>query len=60
MAAELAATGQLAVSEQEAHDVLWSTTDGTLWHNLVAQRGWSQEQYAEWLGRLWIRMLVDR
>ncbi|WP_260478652.1 hypothetical protein [Kibdelosporangium aridum] len=41
-----AATGQLAVSEEECRDVLWSTTDGALWHRLVEQRGWSEERYA--------------
>ncbi|WP_086848805.1 TetR/AcrR family transcriptional regulator [Amycolatopsis kentuckyensis] len=48
-----AATGRLAVSEDECRDVLWSTTDGTLWHQLVERRGWSDERYAAWLGRLW-------
>lgn len=53
-----ASTGQLAVSQQECRDVLWSTTDGSLWHNLVQQRGWSDELYATWLGRLWVSLLV--
>jgi hypothetical protein len=35
------ATGQLAVAEEECRDVLWSTTDGTLWLRLVEQCGWS-------------------
>ncbi|SMD24599.1 hypothetical protein [Kibdelosporangium aridum] len=38
-----AVTGQLAVSEEECRDVMWSTTDGALWHRLVEQRGWSEE-----------------
>jgi AcrR family transcriptional regulator len=53
-----AATGQLAVSEEECRDVLWSTSDGSLWHGLVEQRDWSDERYAAWLGRLWVSMLV--
>ncbi|QKV80962.1 TetR/AcrR family transcriptional regulator [Amycolatopsis sp. Hca4] len=53
-----AATGQLAVSEEECRDVLWSTTDGTLWHRLVEGRGWSGERYAAWLGRLWVAALL--
>jgi AcrR family transcriptional regulator len=52
------ATGQLAVPEQECRDVLFATTDGSLWHNLVARQGWSDERYAAWLGRLWIATLV--
>ncbi|MDQ4117619.1 MAG: TetR/AcrR family transcriptional regulator [Actinomycetota bacterium] len=57
-AARAADTGRLAVSEQECRDVLWSTTDGTLWHRLVVERGWTDERYAGWLGRMWVAMLV--
>jgi AcrR family transcriptional regulator len=58
MAAEAASTGQLAVSETECRDVIWSMTDGTLWHRLVSERGWTNERFAEWLGRLWVALLV--
>ncbi|MEU0793083.1 hypothetical protein ABZ342_23665 [Amycolatopsis sp. NPDC005961] len=57
-AREAAATGRLAVSEDECRDVLWSTTDGTLWHRLVECQGWSDERYAAWLGRLWVSSFV--
>jgi AcrR family transcriptional regulator len=60
MAREAAATGQLAVSEEECRDVLWATTDGTLWNRLVNERGWLDERFARWLGELWIRLLVRR
>ncbi|HTH06344.1 MAG TPA: helix-turn-helix domain-containing protein [Ilumatobacteraceae bacterium] len=60
MAAEAASTGQLAVSEEECRDVVWSMTDGTLWHRLVTERGWTNERYAEWLGNLWVDRLVRR
>ncbi|ADJ46898.1 hypothetical protein AMES_5073 [Amycolatopsis mediterranei S699] len=53
-----AETGQLAVAEDECRDVLWSTTDGTLWHQLVERRAWSDERYAAWLGRLWVSALL--
>lgn len=59
MAAEAATTGQLAVSEEECRDVLWSMTDGMLWHRLVNERGWSNERFAEWLGRVWVDRLVN-
>jgi AcrR family transcriptional regulator len=59
MAKMAAATGQLAVSEEECRDVVWSMTDGLLWHRLVQERGWSQERFAAWLGRLWVSLLVD-
>jgi hypothetical protein len=58
MAREAAATGQLAVSEQECRDVIWAMTDGQLWYELVVERGWTDERYAEWLGRLWVAALV--
>jgi len=58
MAAEAAKTGQLAVSEDECRDVIWSMTDGMLWHRLVNERGWSNERFAEWLGQMWVRILV--
>lgn len=54
-----AATGLLALSEEGCRDVLFATTDGSLWHNLVVQRGWSDERYAAWLGRMWLAVLVD-
>ena len=54
-----AATGQLTVPEVECRDVLFATTDGSLWHNLVERRGWSDERYAAWLGRLWVATLVE-
>jgi TetR/AcrR family transcriptional regulator, regulator of autoinduction and epiphytic fitness len=59
-AREAAATGQLAVSEQECRDVLWATLDGALWHQLVTERGWSDERFAAWLSQLWISTLVLR
>ena len=54
-----AVTGQLAVSEDECRDVLWATLDGALWHRLVAERGWSDERFAAWLGQLWTSALVQ-
>lgn len=58
MAAEVAETGQLAVSEEECRDVIWSMTDGMLWHRLVNERGWTNERFADWLGHVWIALLV--
>jgi AcrR family transcriptional regulator len=60
MAREAARTGQLATSEQECRDIIWSMTDGMLWHRLVNQRGWSNKRFAEWLGRTWVDILVRR
>ncbi len=60
MAAGAAATRQLAVTEDECRDVIWSMTDGMLWHRLVNERGWSNERFAEWLGGMWVHLLVRR
>ncbi|MEA3054579.1 MAG: hypothetical protein QOD30_11 [Actinomycetota bacterium] len=58
MAAEAGRTGQLTVSEDECRDVMWSMTDGMLWHRLVNVRGWTSERFAEWLGTSWVDMLT--
>lgn len=58
MAAEAARTGQLSVPEGECRDVVWAMTDGQLWHQFVQLRGWSDERFADWLGRTWVAMLV--
>jgi hypothetical protein len=53
-----AATGRLGVSQAECVDVLYTALDGHLWHRLVAQRGWSDESFANWLGKLLVDELV--
>ena len=53
-----AATGQLGISEHECRDVLFATMDGALWQRLVAERGWSDERYAAWLGRMWVQLFL--
>lgn len=58
MAADAVKTGQLAVTEEECRDIVWSMTDGVLWHRLVNERGWSNERFAEWLAAVWTRLLV--
>ena len=58
MAKEAAQTGQLAVSEDQCRDFLWAMTDGTLWHRLVNERGWPEDQYVEWLASMWVSVLV--
>jgi AcrR family transcriptional regulator len=58
MARDAAATGRLAVSEEECRDLIWATSDGALWHRLVVERGWSDEQYAAHLGRMWVAAMV--
>jgi AcrR family transcriptional regulator len=59
MATEAATTGQLAVTVDECRDVMWSMTDGMLWHRLVTERGWTNERFAEWLGQMWVGLLLQ-
>jgi len=54
-----AETGQLGVSEEECRDVVFSTSDGALWHALVGARGWSDERFAAWLAQVWTAALVE-
>jgi AcrR family transcriptional regulator len=58
MAREGEATGQLAVSMQRCRDVAWALIDGNLWHQLVTERGWTDDDYAEWLGQVLVATLV--
>jgi AcrR family transcriptional regulator len=53
-----AATGQLAVSEQECRELLAATLDGALWHRLVEEGGWSEDRFAQLLGTIWVATLV--
>lgn len=53
-----ATTGQLAVGEKECRDLLAATMDGALWYRLVEERGWSDDQFAQLLGSMWVAALV--
>ena len=53
-----AATGQLRVSQEECRDVVYAALDGALWVRLVAEQGWTDERYAEWLGAMWTAALL--
>lgn len=53
-----AATGQLGISEDECRDVLFATMYAALWQRLVAERGWSDERYTAWLGRMWVQLFI--
>jgi hypothetical protein len=33
-------------------------SDSLLWHRLVNERGWTDERFADWSRRLWVRLLV--
>lgn len=48
------------VELRRCRDVVWSMTDGMLWHRLVEERGWSNDRFAEWLGHVWVDRLVTK
>lgn len=58
MAAELEATGELAVPVDEAADVLWATNSPELYLLLVRRRGWTDDRYGRWLASSWQRLLL--
>jgi AcrR family transcriptional regulator len=58
LAGELAETGDLAVPVDRAADVLWATNSTELYTLLVVQRGWSPQDYGQWLGETWQRLLL--
>ena len=51
-------TGQLAVSTAECRDVFNATLDGSLWHRMVDERGWSDQRFGSFLGDLWVSMFT--
>ena len=58
---DLAATGRLRsdLSESKAADVVWSMNSPEFYSLLVDQRRWPVEEYAQWLGDAWIRLLLE-
>jgi AcrR family transcriptional regulator len=58
LAAQLASTGELAVSADTAADVIWATNSPEMYILLVHQRGWTPEAYGQWLLDTWLRLLL--
>lgn len=52
-ARRLAEQGALrdGVSEQQARDAIWTLNSVEVWSLLTEQRGWSTEEYEQWVGR---------
>ena len=59
LAAELHATGGLAVPVDEAADIIWATNSPEVYTLLVIQRGWTPERYGRWLSETWEGLLLD-
>lgn len=58
VARHLVESGGLAVTVEEARDVLWTCVSVEVWDLLVHRRGWSPEAYAAWLARTLAASLV--
>jgi AcrR family transcriptional regulator len=58
MAAELAESGRLATSVEEAADVIWIMNSPEFYALSVQQRGWSLERYETWLAETWKLLLL--
>jgi AcrR family transcriptional regulator len=43
----------------EAADVLWAVNHPSMWHLLVARRGWSDDTYETWLARTFEEQLLE-
>lgn len=60
-AADLAATGRLRpnLPVDKAADIIWSMNSPEFYLLLVEQRGWSPQEFEEWLADAWIRLLLE-
>jgi hypothetical protein len=45
---------------QHARDILWSLTSRDLYRMLVRDRGWTAQQYEEWLANTLVETLVRK
>ena len=57
---QIAANGPFRENMDEAYarDTVWTLTSGEVFLLLTRDRGWSKEQYAEWLADMLIRALL--
>lgn len=62
LAADLAATGQLrhGLRIDDIADVIWATNSAEFYAMLTVERGWSQQQFQDWLTDIWQRLLLER
>ncbi len=61
-ASDLRATGELRddMSDDRVADVIWSMNAAEYWVLLVRERGWTREEFADWLREAWGRVLLAR
>jgi AcrR family transcriptional regulator len=48
------------LSQKAAHDLLWMLTGGDVYRMLVSERGWTPQQYQDWLADTLVRSLLAR
>jgi AcrR family transcriptional regulator len=60
LADDLASTGRLRpeLSTSSAADIIWSMNSPEFYLLLVEQRGWSIEEFEQWLGDAWVKLLL--
>jgi AcrR family transcriptional regulator len=46
------------LSLSQARDILWALTGRDMYRMLVVERGWTSDEYEEWLGQLLIKSLI--
>ncbi|HTF43111.1 MAG TPA: helix-turn-helix domain-containing protein [Terriglobales bacterium] len=61
LAKDLADTGKLRrdLSVDKTADIIWSMNSPEYYLLLVEQRGWSSDEFEQWLGDAWIRLLLE-
>lgn len=60
-AADLRSTGELRgdLTDDQVADVIWSMNAAEYWDLLVRERGWSPDQFRDWLIDAWSRLLLQ-
>jgi AcrR family transcriptional regulator len=59
-AADLRSTGELRddLTDDQVADIIWSMNAAEYWVLLVRERGWTPDQFADWLTDAWTRVLL--
>jgi AcrR family transcriptional regulator len=59
-AAELRSTGEVRedLTDDQVADIIWSMNAAEYWDLLVRERGWTPEQFRDWLADAWTRLLL--
>ena len=61
-AADLRSTGELRddLTDDQVADIIWSMNAAEYWDLLVRERGWTPDQFRDWLTDAWTRLLLNR